>query len=401
MARYQDCVQRGDRASQPAANTVVVGCQYFVTDEGVTERSNGSAWESYSGGGSGDVSGPGSSTDNAIATWDGTGGDTLQDTTVTLDPSTGLLTGATFPNTGLKVQDTNASHVLTIAPGSNITANRTLTVTTGDADRTLTLTANASIEGTNTGDVTVGGENYLSLSGQAITADPVDLGTSNITGILEAVNGGTGQPSYNKGDMLVSPGASALSIVPVGANGMTLLADSAEPVGMRWATPAGGGNVTGPGTATVNNELVLWDGISGTSIKRASMTGLVKAASGVASAATAGSDYVKPLEFSAGNSGAALTIDWNNGNQQIVTLDASCTLTLTNPVAGMVYRLIFLENATGGWTPTFPASVKWENNTPPVWVTTANNVIFVTLVRTTLGADGYLGFGTILPITAL
>jgi hypothetical protein len=36
------------------------------------------------GGGSGDVSGPGSSTDDAIATWDGTGGDTLQNTGVTI-----------------------------------------------------------------------------------------------------------------------------------------------------------------------------------------------------------------------------------------------------------------------------------------------------------------------------
>lgn len=43
-----------------------------------------------------------------------------------------------LPNMGLKLLDTNASHTLTIAPGSNITANRTLTLTTGDADRTFT-----------------------------------------------------------------------------------------------------------------------------------------------------------------------------------------------------------------------------------------------------------------------
>jgi len=35
--------------------------------------------------GSGDVSGPGSGTDNAIARWDGTGGDTLQDSGITID----------------------------------------------------------------------------------------------------------------------------------------------------------------------------------------------------------------------------------------------------------------------------------------------------------------------------
>lgn len=70
-----------------------------------------------------------------------------------------LGTGLTFPNAGLKVLDTNASHTLAIAPGSDLTANRTLTVTTGDADRTLTLSGNATLSGgshsgTNTGDQT-------------------------------------------------------------------------------------------------------------------------------------------------------------------------------------------------------------------------------------------------------
>lgn len=44
-------------------------------------------------------------------------------------------------NTGLSVKDTNASHSLNIKPGSDLTANRTLTVTTGDADRTLNISA--------------------------------------------------------------------------------------------------------------------------------------------------------------------------------------------------------------------------------------------------------------------
>jgi hypothetical protein len=105
-------------------------------------------------------------------------------------------------------------------------------------------------------------------------------------------------------------------------------------------------------------------------------------------------------EFDAGTSGASKTIDWNNGVQQLCTLTASCTFTLTNPVAGRAYRLILIENGTGGWTPTFPSTVKWENNVAPTWVTTANNVIFVSLVYTGLGADGYLGFATLLPITS-
>lgn len=48
------------------------------------------------------------------------------------------LTGAkTFPNTGLKVLDTDASHALALVPGANLTADRTLTVHTPDADSAI------------------------------------------------------------------------------------------------------------------------------------------------------------------------------------------------------------------------------------------------------------------------
>lgn len=51
----------------------------------------------------------------------------------------GSITAAdiTVGNTGLHILDTNASHDLIVKPGSNITADRTLTITTGDANRTL------------------------------------------------------------------------------------------------------------------------------------------------------------------------------------------------------------------------------------------------------------------------
>jgi len=55
---------------------------------------------------------------------------------------------ATIPNTGLHLLDTDASHDLIVAPGSNLTADRTLTITTGDADRTLTLSGDVTLSGT-------------------------------------------------------------------------------------------------------------------------------------------------------------------------------------------------------------------------------------------------------------
>lgn len=52
-----------------------------------------------------------------------------------------LATGLTFPSAGLHILDTNASHDLIVSPGSDLTADRTLTVTTGDANRTLDISA--------------------------------------------------------------------------------------------------------------------------------------------------------------------------------------------------------------------------------------------------------------------
>jgi len=49
MALYSNLVRRGTRGSQPAASAVDTGTLYFVTDEWVTERSNGSSWDAYSG----------------------------------------------------------------------------------------------------------------------------------------------------------------------------------------------------------------------------------------------------------------------------------------------------------------------------------------------------------------
>jgi hypothetical protein len=56
MATVADIILRDDRASQPAATAVGEGTIYYVTDENVTERSNGTTWEDISDGGGGSPS---------------------------------------------------------------------------------------------------------------------------------------------------------------------------------------------------------------------------------------------------------------------------------------------------------------------------------------------------------
>jgi hypothetical protein len=51
----------------------------------------------------------------------------------------------TLGNTGLHLLDTDASHDLIITPGSNLTADRTLTISTGDSGRSITLDGNPTL----------------------------------------------------------------------------------------------------------------------------------------------------------------------------------------------------------------------------------------------------------------
>src|SRR3990167_7184775 len=61
--------------------------------------------------------------------------------TLSLPADVLIPTVLTVPNTGLHLLDSNASHDLIIKPGSDLTADKTLTITTGDTDMIVNLTA--------------------------------------------------------------------------------------------------------------------------------------------------------------------------------------------------------------------------------------------------------------------
>lgn len=119
----------------------------------------------------------------------------------------GTISNATLSNvavvanaSSLGVRDSDGSHVLSIAAGSNLTANRTFTLTTGDAARTLDISAgnvtvstagasliddaDASAQRTTLGLGTIATQN----------ADNVSITGGSITGItdLALADGGTG-----------------------------------------------------------------------------------------------------------------------------------------------------------------------------------------------------------------
>lgn len=90
------------------------------------------------------------------------------------------ITSVLLNQTGLVVKGAS-SNALTIKPNETLSVGRTLNIVTGDASRTLTFTADASVGGTNTGDQDLSGlvPTTRTVNGHALSANvsitPTDL----------------------------------------------------------------------------------------------------------------------------------------------------------------------------------------------------------------------------------
>jgi hypothetical protein len=94
------------------------------------------------------------------------------------------ITSIYLDNSGLKIKDTDGSHGLILQPGSNLSADRVLSLTTGNANRGINLAngsitvgagGDATISGTNTGDQTI-----------TLTGDVTGSGTGSFAATIAA-----------------------------------------------------------------------------------------------------------------------------------------------------------------------------------------------------------------------
>jgi hypothetical protein len=67
------------------------------------------------------------------------------DASIVWDGTDFIMPNVSLDNSGLHILDTNATHDLIFAVGSDLTADRVLTLTTGDAARTITLSGNPTL----------------------------------------------------------------------------------------------------------------------------------------------------------------------------------------------------------------------------------------------------------------
>jgi len=299
-----------------------------------------------------------------------------------------LSTGFTFPNTGLHILDTNASHDLIIAPGSNITADRTLTITTGDANRTVTLSGDTTLTGTNSGDVTlIGTPDYITISGQVITRGLVDQ-TTDITGITPVANGGTGASSLSGANIAVTSGHLGQFASTTSAQLATVLSDETGSGAAVFAnTPTLVTPVLGTptsGTLTNCTGLPLSTGVTG-DLPLANIAQIAQntIAGRAISAGTGDITALTPLQVRTilqtptAVTSTTNSVAWNSDNAQAFThtLTENTTIAASSgtPFEGQIITFQILQHASAAktlaWNAQFTAGATFTNTIPAMATT--------------------------------
>jgi hypothetical protein len=86
--------------------------------------------------------------------------------------------------------------------------------------------------------VTAGNKALVAWNGSdfvKITGGPIDLNSSDVTGVLPAANGGTAQSTYATGDMIYASAANTLAKRAVGSTGQVLTVSGGVPT---WQSPS-------------------------------------------------------------------------------------------------------------------------------------------------------------------
>jgi hypothetical protein len=174
-----------------------------------TDGSGALSWSSSSGG---DVTGPGSATDDAVVRFDGTTGKLIQNSAVTIADTTGNITGGTYNKVTITAPASGST--LTIADGKTLTVNATLTLagtdsTTMTFPSTSTTLAGLAIAQTFTQDQAITGNLTMNAQGDVRFADADSSNwvafqgastiASNVTWTLPDTDGTNGQVLQTNG----------------------------------------------------------------------------------------------------------------------------------------------------------------------------------------------------------
>jgi hypothetical protein len=200
---------------------------------------------------------------------------------------------------------------LAFANSENLTANRTLTIATGDASRTLTVAGTASVSGTNTGDQDLSGyvPTSRTVAGKALSSN-VNIDASDLT------NGVTGS-----GSVVLATSASLTTPALGTPSSGTLTSCTGLPIST-GVSGLGSGVATFLGTpSSANLATAVTDETGSGALVFANTPTLVTPVLGVASATS-----VNKVAITAPATSATLTI----ANGATLTCSSSATVSGTN-----------------------------------------------------------------------
>jgi len=285
----------------------------------------------------GDVTGPGSSTDNALARFDSTTGKILLNSTATLSDA-GTLTATAFAGALTGNVTGNASGTAATVTGatqSNITALGTiasLVATTADIN-------GGTLDAAIVGGSTPAAGTFTTLIG------------TNVDGIIGAN----------------TPAAITGTQVDITAQGDLRLQDTTggQYVAIQAAGTTTTYTLTMPGAVATTTGQALTSTTGGA----ASWSDVGDASLGTVQEWTAQQNFNNTaLVFDA-------TQDWALNANQVATLTLTANTIFDAPtqmVDGAFYSLIIIQDGTGGWTASWNSVFKWAAGTAPTLTTTAS-----------------------------
>jgi hypothetical protein len=338
------------------------------------------AWDTNAGDfkeiASGDVDGPASSTDNAVARFDGTTGKIIQNSAVTIADSTGDITAGAYNKVTITAPASSAT--LTIADGKTLTASNSLTLA-GTDSTTMTFPAtSATIARTDAAQTFTGIQTFSSApilssatASKAVFTDGSKALTS--TGTLATDQGGTGQSSYTAGDLVYYATGTAFTKLAIGASTTILTSSGSAP---QWTAASG---------VTIGTATNLAGGAAGSVPYQ---TG-----SGATSFLSIGT-----ANFVLTSTGSAPTWTANTGTGSVVRATSP---TLTTPVLGAATATsingLTVSTTTGTLTLANGSTLATSGaNSITLTSTGATNVTLPTsgTLATTAGTVGTISFGT-------
>jgi hypothetical protein len=264
--------------------------------------------------GTGDVVGPASAVDNAVARFDLTTGKLIQSSAVTIADTTGDITGGKYNTVAIS----------------------------GSSTPTLAVTGTTSVSGTNTGDQTISltgdvtgsgtGSFAATIANSAVTlAKMANMATASFIGRTTASTGVPEVLSATQSTAILnamvgdSGSGGTKGLVPAPASGDATKYLKGDGT---WATIAGSGDVVGPVSAT-DAVPALFDGTTGKLLKNSTPTGTgnpVLATSPTLTTPTLGvatATSINKVAFTAPAAGSTLTI----ADGQTLTVNGSATIT--------------------------------------------------------------------------